>query len=194
MQDIRKENRNKRRALTHRQQQFAAEHIARLVCRQPFFLRAQRIGFYLPNDGEIGTSILLDVAMAAGKKCFLPTLHPLKFNRLYFAEYNPSTPMAINHFGILEPDIAKARLALTWTLDTIFMPLVAFDRGGSRIGMGGGFYDRTLSFKQETSRSTPTLIGLAHSCQETDRIERHHWDIPLDIIATDREIICARQR
>ena len=74
--EIRKLIRNKRRALTPAQQQSAAKNLASLISQQPFFQRAKRIGIYLANDGEIDPSLLLGIALAANKACFLPILHP----------------------------------------------------------------------------------------------------------------------
>ena len=78
-------------------------------------------------------------------------------------------------------------------VNVVFLPLVGFDRSGNRIGMGGGFYDRTLANSTLQNRH-PLLVGLAHSCQQMDPIEHQTWDIPLQKIATDQEIICAKQK
>jgi|SaaInlStandDraft_1057018.scaffolds.fasta_scaffold120003_2 5-formyltetrahydrofolate cyclo-ligase len=187
--DIRKIIRTKRRALTSAQQQSAAGNLAALISQQNFFLRAKRIGIYLANDGEIDPSLLMGIALSAKKACFLPIIHPLQVNRLYFGEYRNGDQLNANRFGILEPKFNATAIAPVWTLDLIFLPLVAFDRSGSRIGMGGGFYDRTLATIAKQPRR-PTLIGLAHDCQEVDNISQQSWDIPLDQITTDREIIC----
>ena len=186
--EIRKLIRNKRRALTPAQQQSAAKNLASLISQQPFFQRAKRIGIYLANDGEIDPSLLLGIALAANKACFLPILHPLKSNRLLFGEYREGDQLNKNRFGISEPQLKKTAIAPLWSLDLLFIPLVAFDLSGNRVGMGGGFYDRTLAGCSNQPRK-PTLIGLAHRCQEIDSISRQSWDIPLDQIITDREII-----
>ena len=186
--EIRKLIRSKRRALTPAQQQSAAKNLASLVTQQPFFQRAKRIGIYLANDGEIDPALLLGIALAAKKTCYLPIIHPLQSNRLLFGEYREGDQLQPNRFGILEPQQKSAAIAPLWSLDLLFMPLVAFDRDGNRIGMGGGFYDRTLAACASQPRK-PTLIGLAHQCQEIDSISRQNWDIPLDQIITDREII-----
>ena len=187
---IRKTIRNKRRALTTAQQQSASENLAALISQQNFFLRAKRIGIYLANDGEIDPSLLMGIALNAKKSCYLPIIHPLQFNRLYFGQYREGAQLKSNRFGILEPQFNATTIAPLWTLDLIFLPLVAFDRSGSRIGMGGGFYDRTLAACANQPRR-PSLIGLAHDCQEVENISQQSWDIPLDKIITDREIINA---
>ncbi|MDC0524023.1 5-formyltetrahydrofolate cyclo-ligase [Porticoccaceae bacterium] len=80
------------------------------------------------------------------------------------------------------------------SLDVLFMPLVGFDRQGNRIGMGGGYYDRALAFMKEQENPSLTLVGLAHSIQEVPQISSQSWDIPLHLIATEKELICARPR
>ncbi|MGB1402485.1 MAG: 5-formyltetrahydrofolate cyclo-ligase [Porticoccaceae bacterium] len=191
---IRQQLRTARRALTADQQRRSADQLAAIVCRDPAFLRAKRIGIYLANDGEIDPSIVMEIALKSGKRCFLPILHPLKVNRLYFGEYSAKTTLLPNRFGIPEPNLKANQLAPPWSLDIIFMPLVAFDRQGNRMGMGGGFYDRTLAFMAKGYRQKPMLIGLAHSSQEIKQLTQQNWDIPLHLIATNREIICAKQR
>lgn len=186
--EIRKTIRSKRRALTAAQQQSASENLAALISYQSFFLRAKRIGIYLANDGEIDPSLLMGIALKANKACFLPIIHPLQSNRLYFGQYQDGDQLKTNRFGILEPQINATNIAPAWSLDLIFMPLVAFNRRGSRIGMGGGFYDRTLANYASQPRK-PKLIGLAHGCQEVETISQQSWDIPLDQIITDLEII-----
>lgn len=192
--NIRQRLRIARRALSADQQQLFADQLATIICRDPVFLRARRVGIYLANDGEIDPSILMEIALKSGKRCFLPILHPLKVNRLYFGEYNTRTVLRPNRFGIPEPKLKTRQLVPPWSLDIIFMPLVAFDRQGNRMGMGGGFYDRTLAFMAKSNRQKPLLIGLAHSSQEIDQLSQQNWDIPLHLIATNREIICAKPR
>jgi len=75
----------------------------------------------------------------------------------------------------------------------ILLPLVGFDRSGGRLGMGGGFYDRTLSYKTRTPKRPPILLGLAHNCQEVPQLSTASWDIPLQAIITDRRLY-SRQR
>ena len=193
LSDVRQTLRTKRRALNPAQQRVAAQDLAAIISRQGFFLRAKRVALYLASDGEIDPAPLLDIALNADKPCFLPVIHPLKANRLYFVEYRRGDPLKKNRFGILEPLLGTSTVAPVWSLDVVFLPLVGFDRSGNRIGMGGGFYDRTLANSTLQNRH-PLLVGLAHSCQQMDAIEHQTWDIPLQKIATDQEIICAKQK
>ena len=188
---IRAEIRECRRALTPQQQQRAAEELSRQLANLPEFRRAKRIALYLGADGEIDPLPTLALAEAAGKQCYLPVLHPLKQNRIHFVPYRTDQALTTSYFGYPEPLLHGNRITPAWAIDLILMPLVAFDKCGYRIGMGGGFYDRTLAFTR-TSPRRPVLIGLAHSCQQLNRIEAEPWDIPLDAVITDKVVIRCR--
>lgn len=190
-QALRKTLRARRRALTPQQQTRAAHALVQQLKRQPLFLRSRRMAFYLPSDGEIDPRPLIREAWRRGKQCYLPVLAPDRSNRLWFVRFTPTTPLLSNRFGIPEPHVRyRQRLAAQY-LDVVFLPLVGFDRRGGRMGMGGGFYDRSLAFKQHTHRHAPYLVGLAHQCQQVEQLELAHWDIPLCAIATDSDIIVA---
>ncbi|MDM3872028.1 5-formyltetrahydrofolate cyclo-ligase [Porticoccus sp. W117] len=188
---IRAEIRHRRRTLSPQQQRQAAEGLSRQVSNLAAFRHARRIALYLGNDGEIDPLPTLLLAEAAGKRCYLPVLHPLKHNRIHFVPYRSGDRLTVSHFGYPEPTLAGSRITPAWAMDLILMPLVAFDASGNRIGMGGGFYDRTLAFTKVSPRR-PTLIGLAHSCQQLDEIAANPWDIPLDAIATESRVISCR--
>jgi len=181
--------RRRRRSLSARQQRQAANGIAQHLKQYWHYKRARRIAYYLANDGEICPQPSIASLEKRGQQTYLPLLHPLKTNRLYFASHQNQSALHANRFGIAEPPLGKTPLAPIWTLDVILLPLVGFDRRGNRMGMGGGFYDRTLARLKNSTMKRPLLIGLAHHCQEVEQLQAQHWDIPLDIIATDKELI-----
>jgi 5-formyltetrahydrofolate cyclo-ligase len=146
----------------------------------------------LANDGEIDPSTIVDICLKSSKKCFLPVIHPSKINRLHFARYRQNSQLIANRFGILEPSLRTTKMVPPWSLDLILMPLVGFDRRGNRLGMGGGFYDRTLAFTARGQHPAPRLVGLAYSFQELESISPQIWDIPVDHIITEQEIIGAQ--
>ena len=96
--------------------------------------------------------------------------------------------MVANQYGILEPKLDVRNIINVTELDIIFTPLVAFDEKGNRMGMGGGFYDRTLAKWHHAFATqplaTPYPIGLAHNCQKVDNIPTQAWDVPLPEIIT----------
>lgn len=181
--------RQRRRKLSARQQQRASTTLSQQLQRLQKFRQARRIAYYLATDGEISPHLAIANAQRRGQQTYLPVLHPLKYNRLYFTSHRHQPRLRRNRFGIFEPQLGKNSVAEVWTLDVILLPLVAFDRDGNRLGMGGGFYDRSLAQRPKSKMKRPLLIGLAHHCQEVPQLQAQNWDIPLDIIATDKELI-----
>jgi len=167
-------------------QRRAALRLAQRAATLPWFRRAKTIAFYMPADGEIDPLPLMSLAWRLGKRTFLPSLQ--RGNRLAFVEFYPNAPLRLNRFGIPEP--WRTRSIALHRLDAVCLPLVGFDREGGRLGMGGGFYDRTFAAGRAPQ---PRLIGLAHALQECDNLPREAWDVPLHGIATDGEWIPVRR-
>lgn len=169
--------RQRRQTLSPPEQSAAAQAVARFAIELPQWSQARRIAVYLAADGEVDTSPLAVIARAQSRQLFLPVIQ--QDNSLTFAEWQSDCTLTTNRFGIPEPSALATRCPVA-KLDILFLPLVGWDRLGGRLGMGGGFYDRTLS-----DDVRPLLVGVAHSCQEVDFIPRESWDIPLDFVATD---------
>ena len=144
--------------------------------------RARSVAVYLAADGEADPAPVATCAYARGQRIYAPVLlgETLRFARLTY-----DTPLRENRFGILEPvtgDCIDPR-----HLDVVIAPLVAFDDSGTRIGMGGGFYDRCFRFlKERTHWLRPRLIGLAFEFQRLQTVSRSAWDIPLWAAVTER--------
>ncbi len=98
--------------------------------------------------------------------------------------------MKANRYGIFEPELNCSHICPVAELDFILTPLVAFDSQGNRLGMGGGYYDRTLAQIPDNAVKKPVLIGIAHQCQEVDALPIASWDVPLDYIVTPERIYC----
>ncbi len=192
-QTLRRELRRRRRALTPRQRRQAARALCHQLRRLPEVRRARRVALYLPNDAEIDVTPLLGWLQRRGARAYLPVLRPLSDNRLWFVHYHAATPMTTNRFGIQEPHTRhgahRARRLSPWALDLVLLPLVGFDARGNRMGMGGGFYDRSFAFAQRRGGPRPRLIGVAHDCQHVERLPVASWDVPLDAIVSDARVI-----
>lgn len=180
---IRQFMRHQRSQLSPQQQLQAARNLSQIVFTQPWFQRAQNIALYLANDGEMDPIVVMEKARYRGKSILLPSLSPTKNGHLCFAP--DDGPQIKNKFGILEPDPRRNTLVPAKQLDVVFMPLVAFDENGGRLGMGGGFYDRTFESLKQNSLNKPRLIGLAHEFQKVEKLPIESWDVPLDGIITD---------
>ncbi|WP_417582380.1 5-formyltetrahydrofolate cyclo-ligase [Nitrincola sp.] len=186
---LRQQIRRQRRALSATEQKRHANQLCRRLKHQLWFRCARNIALYLPNDGEISPEPLIRLCWQLGKAVYLPVLHPIHHNRLWFLPYKPGSPMRLNSYGISEPKLLRTPKTPAWALDLIFLPLVAFDTRGRRLGMGGGYYDRTFSFKlQSKGIRGPKLIGLAHELQKVDCLATESWDVPLAGIATEAGI------
>ena len=181
---LRRQMRASRRALSAARQRTAAAEVAHRVATSRPFRSARSIAFYLPADGEIDPRPLLELAAALGRRTLLPVLAPLGHGQLWFRPWRPGEPLRANRFGIPEPT-TRQRLPAT-AIDLVLLPLVAFDRYGNRLGMGGGFYDRSFAFLRRRQHwHHPTLIGLAHEIQRVERLPSAAWDVPLDAIVSD---------
>ncbi len=180
-QTIRQQLRRQRAALTRSQQQHAAWRMAMQLKQHPAIVKAKHVGLYLPHGGEIDPWQFRH-HWQDGKHLYLPVLPPDRGHRLHFLE--ASGPWTHNHFGIIEPAYREDKKRPVHQLDVLLMPLVAFDRQGNRLGMGGGYYDATLAALPAWSKR-PICLGIAHSFQEIDNLPSADWDWPLDGVVTD---------
>lgn len=139
------------------------------------YQRAKHIAIYHAVNGEIDLGGLQD------KGCYFPVMNTDQ--TLSFLPVKPDTVFHKNRFGIAEPDVSRELAVMPEQLDIIFLPLVAFDEHGTRLGMGGGYYDRTLAHHR-----APLLIGVAHEFQRQAFIKREAWDVPLAAVITERSI------
>jgi 5-formyltetrahydrofolate cyclo-ligase len=186
---LRRRLRALRQALSSAEQRNHSLALARLLGRQAFFLRADRVGAYWDRNGEINPRPLLRLAHARRKRCFLPVLRPHPHRKLWFLEHRPGDPLTKNHFGIPEPRLRNRRIRLPWALDLLLIPLVGFDADCNRLGMGGGYYDYTLAFlRQRRCWRRPLLVGVAHECQRVDALPTNPWDVRLDMVATEEQL------
>ncbi|MBL4910762.1 MAG: 5-formyltetrahydrofolate cyclo-ligase [Alteromonadaceae bacterium] len=185
--EIRQQVRLLRQQLTLEQQQQATLKLVTQLVKHPKIIKAQHIALYLANDGELDTQAFIHWCWQQNKHVYLPVIHPFSKGQLLFLKYNQNTVMTNNKYGIKEPKLNITQLCLLSQLDVLLTPLVAFDQKGNRLGMGGGFYDRTLaSWYKHKNKKQPTLypIGLAHDCQQLASIPSESWDIPLPEIIT----------
>ncbi|ENZ0347383.1 5-formyltetrahydrofolate cyclo-ligase [Morganella morganii subsp. sibonii] len=173
--------RNKRRALTPQQQTAAAQDLVQQITHHPGIDRADNIALFLSFDGEIDTRPLTEWLWSQGKHVYLPVLHPFSRHHLLFLAYRPDTPLIKNKFSISEPALDVTQVLPPQELDIMFIPLVAFDEKGGRLGMGGGFYDRTLADWQKKGFYP---LGLAHDCQQVSELPVAEWDVPLPEVIT----------
>jgi 5-formyltetrahydrofolate cyclo-ligase len=179
----------RRRALPRLARASAARAVARFISQTHWLKRGKRIGVYASMPQELGTAPLIELARARGCEIYLPRITSLRARTMRFVKIdhefiNASTRHAL---GMQEPDghdTLSARF-----LDTLFVPAVALDRRGARLGHGIGFYDRTLAFRLLRRHwSGPRLVGLAYSFQVVPRVPVTATDVFMDTIVTERGI------
>jgi len=190
MQALRHSIRKQRQALSPQFQIEASQLIAQKILSSDIFLKSQYIAAYLPTEGEVDPSPIIQAIWSCGKKCYLPYLHPLKKKELWFLEYQLEDPLILNRFGIKEPLFKADRLIPAWALHLVLQPLVAVDNQGNRLGRGGGFYDRSFAFlKTEICGRGPNLVGLAYEFQRVSQLKPQSWDLGLKAVATEKNYI-----
>ncbi|MCH7373072.1 MULTISPECIES: 5-formyltetrahydrofolate cyclo-ligase [Aeromonas] len=188
-QSLRQLIRQRRKSLSPAEQQAAAAQLVVRFQEHPQILAASRIALYLANDGELDPGPAIQWLWARQQEVFLPVLHPDAPGHLLFQRYTPTSPMTRNRFGIPEPELDMSQVLPHDALDIICTPLVAFDGLGNRLGMGGGYYDRTLADWHEHGLG-PRPLGLAHDCQQVDAVPKEQWDVPLPEIITPARCWC----
>jgi len=151
---------------------------------------ASSIACYLANDGEPSLDAFIQAALQSNCSIYLPVIDD---HKLCFAAYQFGDQLSNNQFNISEP--TKKCFIVTAQLSVILVPLVGFDAKGNRLGMGGGYYDRSLGFiKQPRSQEPPLLIGIAYQAQHTTKLDAQPWDIPLDAVITEKGLTTFNQR
>jgi 5-formyltetrahydrofolate cyclo-ligase len=140
-------------------------------------------------NGEFPTQAIIQGLQSIHKNIYLPIVHK-KSQSLSFQHYQSQTPMRRNTFGIAEPIPNAKKQILSPQLDLVIMPLTGFDFKGNRIGMGGGYYDRSFEFLLKHSNTPkPFMLGLGYQVQKSNNIIPQHWDVPLNGILTEATLI-----
>jgi 5-formyltetrahydrofolate cyclo-ligase len=178
---IRQEMRRRRRALSAHDRHSAGSAVAELATELAAFRAAPVVLLYAATDHEVPTDALVDAARRAGKRVFLPRL---RGHALSFAEYREGESLVRGTLGIpepvgiaLEPSAAATAIA--------FVPLLAWDAAGSRVGRGGGHYDRAFS-----GAARPVcVVGLGYAFQQQAQLPRDPWDLRLDWVVTERGVV-----
>jgi 5-formyltetrahydrofolate cyclo-ligase len=184
---LRQRSRSVRSALTQAQRHAASREIARHLRASPLYWSARHIALFWPVGPEVDLREFLHDALAHGKHCYLPLMRPGR--RMWFLRYRPGMKLVRNSHGIPEPRLVPRDTLAPQLLDLVCVPLLGFDVRGNRLGQGGGYYDRTFSFKREAPASKPRLLGVAFACQQLEELPRAAWDVPLGAVVTERGII-----
>jgi len=168
------------------QRRVAGQTAKQLLVTHSLFYTSQHIACYLGQKDEFDCTPIIQEMWRLGKKCYLPVLSLQKTNSLEFVIYHPDDRLRLNRYQIFEPESGDTLAAEK--LDLVIVPLVAFDAQGRRVGMGGGYYDRTFAFKREGTWSKPYLLGLGYELQRIAEVPGESWDVLLDGVLTEKKL------
>ena len=190
-EELRAGLRTQRQGLAPAERIAAASAVAATLAQLPEFLIDTRVAGYWAVAGEVPLNVALAALIARGQTYHLPVL--MRGRTLRFAPWRLGIELAPNRYGIPEPQCDPSDLLAPGTLDLVLVPLLGFDRCGHRLGSGGGYYDRSFEFLEHVARPTqPVLVGIGYSFQELPTLPAQAWDIRMDFVATERELIdCA---
>ena len=183
MNTLREHLKLKRKHLSTQELDQMSHGISQRVIRSKWIREQSNVGIYHPVNGEANTLQLIDFMWSINQQIFLPMINKKK---LLFGKLLPDTKLKKNCFGIPEPCVTRDNQVSADLLDMVFVPLVAFDLCGFRIGMGSGYYDRTFEKRLAIkNRKRPVLIGLAYEFQKQECLKHQPWDVPLDMVVTE---------
>ena len=190
---IRESIRRLRRAVPEADRNVASARICESFLGLDWFHNAKTVSGFLAFNGEADPLELMTQACQMQKKVYVPMIVG-KAKSLLFSPWTPDMRMKPNRFGIAEPDVSRDQWVEPHELDFVITPLVAFDDNCHRIGVGGGFYDRSFAFLNSTDSADPGkgrpthLVGFAFELQRVEKIDRQTWDVRLDAVVTEWKV------
>lgn len=183
---LRSSMRKARRALGAAEREYAARACAQFALELDEVRRAGCIAAYMAHRGEVSCEPLIDWALGRGVTVLLPVVTG---QRMKFAPYDPAEELALNRWGIPEPQWRPRRWMSARRPSVVFLPLTAFDGSGNRLGQGGGYYDRAFAFRNSAKHwRRPRLVGVAYEFQRAGELQAKPTDVPLDAVITERQI------
>ena len=177
---VRSRMRARKALLSNDERLSAANAVYRQVEQNPAFMLAERILVYHSLPDELSTLDFID-RWHTRKRFFLPRVNGVNLDIL---PYDRSR-LHLGAFHIEEPD--GEELTPVEDIELIIVPGVAYDRRGCRVGRGKGYYDRLLSGTKAVK------IGVAYDFQLVDDIDTDEFDVPVDIVITDRNVYYRRR-
>lgn len=179
--ELRVRYRDLRKAMSVQVQKEAASQVCLRIQDMEKYRESSHIALYQAINQEIDLDLLWQIASKQGRNCYFPAL--VEDKKLAFLPATPDTSFRKNRYNILEPDLDLSQAIPIEDLQIMFLPLLVFDQNCTRIGMGSGYYDRSLDHKKR-----PFLIGIAYELQRHPWIEPDPWDVPLDAVVTEKTI------
>ena len=183
--ELRQQLQARRQALSASDRLAAANAVADHICQHPQFAHAGYVAGYWATRAELPLHAL-QVRLRPDQIWCLPVVQ--SDGSLLFGPWRQGDPLISNRYGIPEPDLAPESLLAAGEMSLVLLPLLGFDRLGHRLGVGGGYYDRSFAFRR-SQVAPPTLLGVAYACQEIEALHADEWDVSLDALASERELL-----
>lgn len=186
-QQLRKHLLLQRAQLSTAERERAARGLSERLLALPELHQADTIGSYHSIHGELPTHAM-NLQLAQDHRLALPVLHPVVAGHLLFLRQHERTIWSANRFGIGEPALRCPDIIPLQQIQILLVPLVGFDTMGNRLGMGGGYYDRTLASWRQGHYPRLLPIGLAYDFQRAEAIPCAAWDVPLPMVITPAKV------
>ncbi len=163
--------------LLRQDEKVSAEMFCRVLCKQPFYQKANTLMLYMSIKDEAPTDAIFRMALHDGKLVCVPVVEG---KHLWPCAVDERTDFVFGAFGVAEPKIR--RIVTQDAIDLVIVPGLLFDERGNRCGYGGGYYDRFLS------EGMPA-VGLAYASQVIRAFPVEPHDKRVRYIVTEKELI-----
>lgn len=179
--NLRKVFLKKRNKLSQKEVDKNSEMIYWEILNSDFYRNGGEIFIYVSMNNEVSTIKMIKTALIDGKSVAVPKVNSFK-KEMFFSRIINLEELEVGHFNVLEPKEEFIRPVEANKNTIILVPGAVFDINKNRIGYGGGYYDRYLRKYKNISKT----IGLAYSFQVIDKIPSNEYDIPVDLIVTEK--------
>jgi 5-formyltetrahydrofolate cyclo-ligase len=174
---------SRRRALTRQACLLLSRSIQARALQLPAYQTARSVALYCASQNEVGTEEILNNALASGRRVFYP--RTAVDGAAEFIAVTSSADLCAGRHGIREPSGSQRLSGDERRTLTVFVPGMAFDRMGNRLGRGKGWYDRMLAWLEDQA----TLVALAYEFQIVDEVPTSIWDKKVHLVVTENQTI-----
>ena len=153
-----------------------------------FYREAQTIMTYMAVRNEVDTFPIARHILAQGKRLTVPLIDPTDHSMIASHVLDIEKELVPRHFNLWEPTDEYTRPVPIEEIDLYLVPAVVWNRCGIRLGYGGGYYDRYLMYRAPWSH----VLGLAYEFQLDDTIPSDPWDVPVEMLLTEKRLLDCR--
>lgn len=154
------------------------------IKKLPVYENAKTVMFYLSYGSEVVTDAMISSALEEDKNVVVPAIQNPGDGKMFAVKLPRIEDAYQSVYGIRQPEINQEDVMEKDEIDLVFVPGIAFDYDGHRVGYGKGYFDRWLE-----GISPDKTIGLAYDFQITDKMPTGKYDLPVGSIITEKRII-----